>query len=147
MDFKLEDPNFDPRDFYREELMWCFHEFVIHRTDMYLVKSLYSWQLQMMRLWGNPRRIMLTCFQDFQAENEGFVRMVANYIGVHMTKKKKLNKSMRKKSDCPKLYRIRGGLNVSLETETILHRFFLKWNKVLREDFGIDCGWRRMLTC
>jgi len=42
LDINLRDPKFDPHVFYGGMQMWCYHEFVIERTDMYLVKGLYA---------------------------------------------------------------------------------------------------------
>jgi len=147
-DIGLDDPNLDPRVVYEKpNLFWCFHEFVNKERDMYLQKGLYSWQLWMMRATGNPHRIMLTCFQDFRAWNKGFVNMIAEFVGVGVDNSQLWLESTRRRSDCPMLYNKMNDLQVRPMFERKLHRFFFKWNNVLLEDFGIDCGWRRMLVC
>jgi len=152
MDINLNDPDFDPRTFYDEDLMWCYHKITYPLTDMHLVKGMYSWQLEMMRRSANPNRVIIACYDDFVADNRGFVNMIAEFIGVGLVDVKEnpnwsLMPSKEKQPECPSAYRKAKKLPVDLKYERILNIFYSKWNKVLAEDFGIDCGWTRDLRC
>jgi len=147
LQIKLKDRNFNPRVFYEESYMWCYHELAIKRTDMYLIKGLYAWQLEMMRRMGNPNRVIVTCYEDFNADNYGFTQMISDFVGVSIHSNNLFRPVAEKKMECPRKYREMNKLGVNLEFERTLHQFFQKWNMVLIEDFGIDCGWRRTLIC
>jgi len=96
---------------------------------------------------GNTNRVLVMCFEDFKADNLGFSRMITDFVGVKVTHHKIGRPIQERKVECPSKYRQANDLNVSPEFEQALHEFFQKWNKVPIEDFGVDCGWRRQLTC
>lgn len=148
LDLDLNDPNFNPRIFYNQMLMWCFHNFEVHhRTDMYLIKGLYAWQLEMIRRKANPNRVMVTCYDDFKADNQGFVSMVSKFVGLRVFKKGVYEPSRKSSIECPREYLKFKNLDVTPEYQQTLHKFFQKWNTVLVQDFGIDCGWKTNLDC
>jgi len=147
LDVKLDDPNLNPRIFYSDYLMRCLFDPKLKRSPWLLIKGMYGWQLEMLRRSANPNRILVACFDDFNANNYGFVNAVANFIGVNVTGSKAMLKRIAWETECPRLYREKHNLNVSLMLEKKLHSFYLKWTEVLREDFGISCGWRRSLNC
>lgn len=152
IDMYLGDSNFNPRDLYNENLMWCFHDDKFHNLDFYLAKGMYSWQLEMLRRSANPNRIMVVCYDDFHAWNLGFFEKLTEFIGVDINtaigKGGMLVPSHKRRLECPSEYRKNHSLTeISDLLEKKLHEFYKQWNNVLREDFGIDCGWRRELTC
>jgi len=152
IDVNLTDPNFDPRTLYKKRLMWCFHNPKIPKKDFFLVKGMYSWQLEMLRRSANPNRIIVTCFDDLVAENKGFLKMLTKFIGLDTIRTRKSKRfilpSHKRIAECPMNYRkYHNLLEVTPLLEKKLHIFYNVWNKVLQEDFGIDCGWRRELTC
>jgi len=155
VDINLDDPNFNPRKLYSKSVMWCFYNPNFDHLDYYLVKGMYSWQLEMLRQSANSNRILVTCFNDMNAWNEGYLEMLAKFIGVDFTSSKMKASgdfipipSHKRAAECPMNYRKNHSLSeVSPLLEKKLQEFYEKWNAVLRKDFGIDCGWRRKLTC
>jgi len=140
----LNDTEFDPRAFYSRELLLCFHDTL--RSTL-LMQGMYSWHLEDILRVGNPSRILVACFQDYQADGPGFLSAVAKFVGVTVEGQRKVSPG-HEIEDCPKAYRKRqGDLGISPEYEAMLHSFYKKWNEVLIEDFGIDCGWNLNLTC
>lgn len=151
MEINVGDTNFNPRDIYNENVMWCFHDDKFKIQGYHFAKGMYSWQLEMLRRSANPNRIMVVCYDDFHAENIGFVEMVAKFLGLdtnEIGKARKLLPSHKTEVECPTEYRKNHSLvEITDYFEEWLHAYYEKWNNVLREDFGIDCGWRRKLPC
>jgi len=143
------DSNFDPRMFYKEDLMSCFHDPDLQHWDFYLAKGMYAWQLWNLKKSVNPNRLLLGCYADLTAWNEGYLKMLTKFIGVDINKEKSghflpiQNRSV----ECPMAYRKRKEVEIDPVLERKLHTFYQKFNDVLREDFGIDCGWTRQLVC
>jgi len=100
-----------------------------------------------MRIKVTPNRVLLACFNDFRAEISAFSHMVADFVGVDVTGRKIFYSNFPPEAECPKSYREKENIEISPTYEENLHRFYRKWTMVLIEDFGIDCGWRRVLNC
>lgn len=146
IDISITDPNFHPRMLYNNSLMGCFHHPSIFRRDNLLAQGMYSWHLEMIRRSAKPSRVIIVCFRDLNADNEGFLRMIANFIGVHVDIKGRFQESI-EISDCPTAYRKSHKLDISPKLEVMLKQFYRTWNEVLRRDFKIDCGWDREMDC
>jgi len=148
MDVFLNDTEIDPRKFYNQDLLSCFHHHHNNRRPTtILFQGMYSWHLESIRHLGNPNRIVVACFRDLEADNYGFLRATANFVGVPIEGNRKCEPSHERREDCPMAYRKRTNLTVDPKVEAMLLRFYNKWNEVLKEDFGIDCGWNSKLIC
>jgi len=130
--------------------MACFHDPDLKHWDFYLAKGMYAWQLWNLKKSVNPNRVLIGCFGDINAWNEGYLKMLTDFIGLDIVKNEKSGHFMpsRERSvECPMAYRKKYNISIKPLFETKLHIFYQKLNIVLQEDFGIDCGWDTRLKC
>merc|ERR1712038_1936276 len=95
-----------------------------------------------------PSRILVICFEEFAAENRGFLEALHSFVGVEHVDKPRGGRWADMKWEVhdvevdPEAYRARKKLPRPTRLAE-LESLFQEWNDVLRSEFGVDCGWTR----